>query len=142
MALAGILDDAEIRLQGFRETLSAIAPSIEIVCHDNAPDFLRWLRGAAKTVRFLSLDHDLGPSREREGERFDPGVGMDVVNFLLTQEPAFPVIVHSSNPIDGPSMVRRLEEAGWTVHRVVPFMDGWIATAWRARVLELLSRPA
>jgi hypothetical protein len=90
------------------------------------------------SIHLLSLDHDLGPSRERNGERFEPGTGMQVVDFLVSQRPTFPVIVHSSNPIDTPLMRSRLEEAGWTVYRVVPFREDWVAVEWLETVREAL----
>jgi len=135
----GILeDDVEGRQALFRASLADLG---DFSMHDNAPDFLQWLEGAFGSIRLLSLDHDLGPSRPRDhGERFEPGVGMHVVDFLLTRKPAFPVIVHSSNPYDAPTMVVRLEQAGWSAERIVPWGDDWIPTVWKKRVRELLVR--
>jgi hypothetical protein len=134
----GILeDDVERRQVLFRAALADLG---SVTIHDNAPDFLRWLQEASGSIRLLSLDHDLGPSRQRDGRRFEPGVGMDVVDYLVTQEPAFPIIVHSSNPYGAPTMVRRLEEAGWSTERIVPWGEDWIPTVWKARAQHLLLR--
>lgn len=137
--VVGILeDDLEGRHPQFRRALAALGPDVRIVLHDNAPDFVAWLERSFESIRLLSLDHDLGPSRERDGGRFDPGSGMAVVEALVKRRPAFPVIVHSSNPYDAPTMVRRLEEAGWTAQRIVPWGDEWIPTVW----LELVRKVA
>lgn len=137
MLLVGILeDDAEGRIPLFRRVLDEL--KIDAVFHDNAPDFLKWLESAAGRVALLSLDHDLGPTRERDGREFDPGTGRDVSKYLIRVAPRFPVIVHSSNPLDGPAMVFDLEPAGWRVLRLPPWGDDWIPTAWARRVRELL----
>ncbi len=132
----GILDDD---VEGRLPRMRAVAAPLVPVCHDNAPAFLAWIRGAIDQVTLLSLDHDLGPSCEGEnGERWEPGTGMDVVDFLVTQKPSFPIIVHSSNPISVPVMFRRLEEAGWSVHRAVPIGDDWVEVDWIKVVKDLL----
>jgi len=132
----GILeDDVDGRQARFREALKELGP---VTYYDNAPDFLCWLAQNLASLRLLSLDHDLGPSRDRNGERFDPGEGMQIVDFLVTQRPVCPVIVHSSNPVRSPTMVRRLEEAGWSAERIVPWGDDWIGTVWVARARQLL----
>jgi hypothetical protein len=139
MSIIGILDDTEERQVEMVRVLQVHYPALRVVVHDNAPDFLEWLRQEPGPVALLSLDHDLGPSRQRNGKRFEPGVGMDVVRLLEHRPPFCPVIVHSSNPLDAPTMVFRLEAAGWDVHRVFPSAE-WIATAWLARVQVLLGQ--
>lgn len=133
--MIGILDDdVEGRVPRMIASLAPIVPTTR----DNAPAFLDWLKGGLPTARLLSLDHDLGPSRARDdGERWDPGTGMDVVDYLVTQKPSCPVIVHSSNPISVPVMIMRLEEAGWSVHRAVPISSDWIETDWIRLVKSL-----
>jgi hypothetical protein len=126
--VAVLEDDLEGRQPQFRRAAELLG--LRYVVHDNAPDFVAWLERSFESVRLMSLDHDLGPSRERGGGRFDPGSGMQVVEALLKRRPAFPVIVHSSNPYDAPTMVRRLEEAGWTSQRIVPWGEEWIPTLW------------
>jgi hypothetical protein len=139
MNLIGILDDdIEFRQDQMVKAIASLGTEVKPICHDNVKDFLEWLAGALTSIRLLSLDHDLGPSRERNGERFEPGTGMEIVDFLVLNRPTFPIIVHSSNPLDGPTMVRRLEEAGWTVHRVIPFMDDWITAVWLKKVQDAL----
>jgi hypothetical protein len=136
--MIGILeDDLDGRQVRFREALKELGP---VTYHDNAPDFLCWLGENLASLRLLSLDHDLGPSRERNGERFDPGEGMQIVDFLVVKPPACPIIVHSSNPYASPTMVRRLQEAGWSAERIVPWGDDWIGTVWLRRVKELLGQ--
>jgi Cyclic-phosphate processing Receiver domain len=136
--MIGILeDDLDGRQVRFREALKDLGPAIY---HDNAPDFLCWLGEHLASLRLLSLDHDLGPSRDLNGERFDPGEGMQIVDFLVTRPPACPIIVHSSNSDASQTMVRRLEEAGWPAERIVPWGDDWIGTVWLARVRQLLGK--
>jgi hypothetical protein len=139
MNIIGILDDdIEFRQNQMLKAIASLGTDVKPICHDNVQDFLEWLAGALTSIRLLSLDHDLGPSRQRNGERFEPGTGMEIVDFLVLKRPTFPIIVHSSNPLDGSTMVRRLEEAGSTVHRVFPSMDGWITAVWLKTVQDAL----
>ena len=139
MQLIGILDDSvEVRQSEMTRAIDSLRIAAITVHHDNARDFIDWLADAWTGIRLVSLDHDLGPTREREGQRFDPGTGMDVADFLVSKPPAFPVIVNSSNPMDSPIMVQRLESAGWKVRRVIPFMDEWIPTIWLQAVENAL----
>jgi hypothetical protein len=140
--VVGILeDDLEGRQPQFRQAVAAIGTAVPLVMHDNAPDFVAWLEGSFASIRLLSLDHDLGPNRRRNGESFDPGSGMQVVDALVKRKASFPVLVHSSNPYDAPTMVRRLEEAGWNAKRIVPWGEAWIPTAWLAAARASLGAP-
>src|SRR5262249_54281609 len=92
-----------------------------------------WLRQPGVRLALLCLDHDLGPNRRRDGEVFDPGTGRDVVDYLLTWEPACPVIVHSSNGPAAAGMRQALKEAGWVHARDVPLnVVGWVEPPGRA----------
>ncbi len=139
--LVGILDDNdEVRQRVMVKAVEALGTDVRTVCHDNAGDFIEWMKRFYESISPVSLDHDLGPARDIHGERRDPGTGMDVVEAMIGLRPRFPVIVHTSNPMDGPTMVRRLEEGGWRVDRIVPFMENWIPSVWLGKVRNLLSR--
>jgi hypothetical protein len=135
----GILeDDVEGRRRSMVRAIEAAAPGAEAVCHADARDFIAWLEGAYASVGLVSLDHDLVPLELPGGGFRDPGSGMDVADFLASRPPAFPVIVHTSNPDAGPRMQNRLEAAGWRVARVIPMPEEWISSVWRARLEEML----
>ena len=75
----------------------------------------------------ISLDHDL----------FDRAVGgteltgMMVADFVTTQPPRFPIVLHTSNARDGEKMKRMLREVGWRVRSVTPFDDTtWVGNDW------------
>lgn len=89
-----------------------------------------------KNERFdlVMLDHDLAEEHyliQSEGlsetwqpgmTKYSPGTGMDVVDFMVKKESpmAKTVIVHSYNPVRAPEMFRKLDDAGFIVHRL-PF---------------------
>ena len=130
-----VLEDDGGRTSAMKEALASSLPAAEMVFFDNAPDMIDWLAGNLSTVHLLCLDHDLGPNRDRDGERFDPGIGRDVVDFLVTQAPSCPVIIHSSNSNGANGMLTALEEAGWRAERVVPYNDlAWVGERWNERV--------
>ena len=95
-----------------------------------------WLPDGLSRAAIVSLDHDLGATREQDdGTRFDPGTGRDVVNALAALPPGCPVIVHSSNGTAAQGMVLELEGKGWLAIRVYPMNDlEWIAAQWIEQV--------
>lgn len=131
-----ILDDEEPRQVAMLQVLNTLGVCNKIKIFDNAPDMISWLEDHLPEVVLLSLDHDLGPNRQRDGEVFDPGTGRHVVDFLIQKAPVCPVIVHTSNGDCAPGMMFALEYANWTKCRVVPY-DGnaWIYQAW-ARAMK------
>ena len=102
---------------------------------------LAWLRDHLERAPIIALDHDLGPSRLRDGERFEPGIGRDVADYLATRAPVCPVVIHSSNSPAADGMQFCLEAAGWTVTRVYPCDDlAWIERDWLAELRRFLKR--
>jgi len=126
-----ILEDDEGRTDAMRVRLREFFPNYEPVFFDNAPDMIEWLRDHLPSTVLICLDHDLGPNRILDGEVFDPGTGQDVVNYLSTQEPLCPVIIHTANYLAAPGMELMLNESGWTCSRVIPVNElEWIDNAW------------
>jgi hypothetical protein len=118
-------------------------PQKELVLFDNAPDTIEWLEKNLSSVILISLDHDLGPNRERNGKVLDPGTGRDVVDCLVTQDPVCPVIVHSTNYVARDGMIFALEGAGWEVSYVSPYNDlEWIGEVWAEEVKKRLKEMA
>jgi hypothetical protein len=85
-------------------------------------------------ARVISLDHDL---EAPEGAP-DPGDGLEVVKFLVSQPFVRPVIIHSSNSERSTWIAGEFELAGWPFWRVVPLGEDWIEVDWRRRVRRLL----
>jgi hypothetical protein len=129
--LIAILEDDERRREGMARVLADSFLEHPAVFFDNAPDMLAWLPEHLAEVSLICLDHDLGPSHIRLGERFEPGIGRDVADFLAGTEPCCPVVIHTTNYIAALGMMLALESGGWVVDRVVPFNDlDWLEAAW------------
>lgn len=138
--LVAILEDDPRRASKMSEVLGTSVPGVELIFFDNAPDMIEWLSSNLPSVRLLCLDHDLGPSRERDGERFDPGIGRDVVGFLEERTPTCPVVIHSSNGPAADGMFYALQFAEWAVDRVTPYQDlEWVTERWIGRIVSILS---
>ena len=134
-----ILDDDERRCLAMREHALLVAPGSELHFFDNAPDMIEWFKAELSDIDLISLDHDLGPNRERDGKVFDPGTGRDVVDYLCSCRPVCPVLIHSSNSTAAQGMHFALEDAGWQNERVFPFDDiEWIAGEWLSVVADKL----
>ncbi len=134
-----ILEDDGRRAEAMRRQILGIASQSTMVFFENAPDMVDWLQDNLGSVDLLCLDHDLGPNRDRNGEVFDPGVGRDVVDYLATQDPCCPVLIHSSNDPAAQGMHFALKEAGWHNERVVPYDDlAWIEVVWLPAVTRIL----
>ena len=133
-----LLEDEPSRSDLMLPLLAAVT-DLPVVLHDNAPDLIQWLREHLNRSLLIILDHDLGPSRLRDGERFEPGIGREVADLLAEHPPVCPVLIHSSNSPAAQGMQFCLEAAGWSVTRVYPF-DGfaWIERDWLPEVQRLL----
>src|SRR5690606_24546100 len=107
-----VLDDDPDRTAEMLEVLTANFAQYQSVFIDNAPDTIAWTQQHLGETALICLDHDLGPNRERNGAVFDPGIGRDVVEYLATQEPVCPVIIHSTNLPAAFGMKARLKESG------------------------------
>lgn len=139
-ATIAILEDDPRRVRTMRRLLQRRFPALRIEVCDNAPDMIAWLRANRSTAVLIALDHDLGPDRESDGYRFDPGTGRDVTDFLATVPPSCPVVIHSTNSLAVPGMELVLADAGWTTSRIVPFDDlAWIRREWLPEVRRLLT---
>jgi hypothetical protein len=138
--IIAVLEDDMGRTTAMKEALDSAPFGAELVFFDNAPDMISWLKSNLANVCLLCLDHDLGPNRVRDDNQFDPGIGRDVVDFLVTQSPTCVVIIHSSNAMGANGMTTALEGAGWSAERVVPYDDlVWVKERWNARVRSYLS---
>lgn len=139
--IIAILEDDDRRTEAMRDEIQRSVPQMNAIFFDNAPAMLAWLKVNLSNVRLLCLDHDLGPNRQQDGQVFDPGIGRDVTDFLVTKKPSCPVLIHSSNFTAASGMENILENAGWTVERIAPFDDlKWIKTQWSGRLEALLNR--
>jgi hypothetical protein len=75
-----------------------------------------------------------------QGAEFDPGTGRDVADWLATNRPVCPVIIHSTNDLAVPGMQRVLEDSGWNCRCVTPYGDlDWIREIWHDAVAEILA---
>jgi len=136
-----ILEDNPARTALMRPVLSEILPQFEHLIFANAPEMIEWLRDGLVHVVFMSLDHDLDSVVPVHEQPFDPGCGLDVVDYLLKQSPVAPVIVHTSNDSAGSSMLFRLRDAGWFASRVYPRNGmGWITTDWASDIRAMVKR--
>ena len=122
-----ILEDNTDRRTAMTECLGERLSMYSLHLTDDPDEFVEHLRQFSGDILVISLDHDL---HERPDQSTTLTV-MQVVDYLVTIPPAFPVLMHTSNRHDGETMRSRLTESGWGVQWVVPF-DGttWIATDW------------
>ena len=135
-----VLDDDEHREATMMKVLAGRFDQFKHVFFDNAPETIAWLKENLKDVVLICLDHDLGPNRQLGDGQFDPGTGRDVVDYLVSQTPYCPVIVHTTNSWAAPGMEMALKEAGWKCSRVIPSADfKWIGTIWVRKLKKFIS---
>lgn len=136
-----VLEDDQRRAEAMKEEIQRLVPHARTAFFDSAPDMVAWLQDNLPLVMLLSLDHDLGPDRQRQGKTFDPGIGRDVAEFLVTRAPSCSVLIHSSNVEAAHGMQFTLEDAGWSVERVAPFDDlAWIKAQWSGLVVVIVEK--
>jgi hypothetical protein len=131
-----MLEDDGERIERFKATLLAIAPTMTLMIWRSAGKMIREIEPFLPSARLISLDHDLEPV---EGEG-DPGDGIDVARFLAAKPPVCPVIIHSSNRSRSDWMIGEFELGGWEYKRVAPIGEDWIEAYW-GRVVRKLIRP-
>ena len=135
-----ILDDEPDRLRAMEPILAKRYPQYNVVTFDNAPDINAWFEANLPSCILICLDHDLGPTRKRDGADFDPGIGRDVSDYLASRDPICPVIIHTTNTDARPGMIFGLEDAGWIVSYVSPYSDVlWVREVWADEVRSVLS---
>lgn len=138
VTLIAVLDDDPRRIQAMDAQAKALG--LEAVFFTNAPDMVAWLQSSLGGVSLISLDHDLGPNWKLPEGEFNPGDGRDVADWLATQEPQCPVLVHSANWGPAEGMLFALERSGWAAQKVFPFNDlEWISVDWSGKVHALLT---
>lgn len=143
--IIAILEDDPGRIQAMEKRLKESFPDCSAMFFNNAPDIIAWIKQHLHECLLLSLDHDLGPSWERSGQLFDPGIGRDVVDYLITQLPQCPVILHTSNGDAEIGMEMALKGANWQYERVIPChsLDAidswdWIDSDWADTLKRLI----
>jgi hypothetical protein len=131
VAMIALLDDDPSRLSAMREALAGLQAGHEVCAFDDAPQMIIWLNKHLKDCVLVSLDHDLGPNRNVDGEQRDPGTGRDVADYMAGQSPTCPTIIHTSNSMARVGMELVLREAGWTVLLAYPHSDvSWVHSSW------------
>ena len=132
-----MLEDNLERIDRFTATLRAIDPELPMQAWRDAHVMIREIGPLLRSARLISLDHDL----EGESGSPDPGDGLAVARFLVSQPVVCPVIVHSSNSERARWMAGEFDLAGWSHWRVAPLGEDWIESDWRTVVQRLLNSP-
>ena len=131
-----LLEDDLDRIRGFRGVIARLDPALEIVQWRSARVMACEIGEYLGRASLLSLDHDLLP----DADGVDPGDGLELAKFLVSQRVVRPVIVHSSNGERATRMVGEFELAGWPVSRVLPLGETWIEDDWRMTAEAVLCR--
>jgi hypothetical protein len=129
-----MLEDNAERLERFAATLRAIDADLPLQVWRDAHVMIREVEPLLPSATLISLDHDLEP----EPGASDPGDGLAVVKFLVSQPIVRPVIIHSSNSERSTWMAGEFDLAGWRHWRVPPLGDDWIESDWPLVVQSLL----
>ncbi|MBL8820991.1 MAG: response regulator [Planctomycetia bacterium] len=133
-----ILEDNAERAEAMKAWLSDRLYMFAIEVFDHPKPLIERLQASIEEVTALSLDHDLN---DTDFTKYPGGdaTGMDVVRYLQTIEPVFPVIVHSTNSYEAATMVSKLKKNRWAVERIVPFNGiSWIGNDWLPTLKRLL----
>jgi hypothetical protein len=129
-----MLEDNVERIARFMASTRLIAPDLTLHVWRDANTMIREAGAYLASAKLISLDHDL----EEEPGAPDPGDGLMVAKWLVTQPLVRPVIIHSSNSERSRWMEGEFELAGWRQWRAVPFGDDWIEYHWSQVVREVL----
>ena len=126
------------RTAAFQNAAKLCRPPAELRTWRIAAQMIQELPKVLSSATLLSLDHDLYKQDESDP---DPGCGRDVADYLASQRPHCPVIVHSTNTDAAWGMRNELTSAGWEVE-LIHHLDeaGWIETRWLALAQRLMTK--
>lgn len=133
------MEDEIERISVMKALLHDEFSDCDIIFFDNAPEMLDWFKANLNKTSLICLDHDLGPDRMIKGEIVDPGTGRDITDYLETQKPVCPVIIHTTNSFGRDAMKIALQDEGWDINVVFPTAEiTWIQTSWKKAVKEAI----
>ena len=130
-----MLEDDLDRIRRFNSLVTQHHPLARLDVHRTAEDFIAAYSAIDSTPCLICLDHDLFPDSPDDP---DPGDGRDVSNFLVTQDPICPALIHSTNSHAADSMMFSMRDAGWIVDRIAPIGDDWIESYWYRFALKMI----
>lgn len=124
-----------------KKLLSAECPDYSVAFFDNTIEMQDWLTFNLERTILICLDHDLGPDRLIKGQMSDPGTGRDIANYLETQKPICPVIIHTTNSFGRDAMKFTLQDAGWDTTVIRPSVEiSWINQSWFSAVKKAITK--
>ncbi len=128
-----ILEDDARRRDAMRSLLADRFFSYPPVFCETSTDLIQELSVRLDQALLISLDHDLDPSQDEDGRL--------AADWLASQDPACPVIIHSSNGDAALGMQQALADGGWVTYRSFPGSDlDWIAEDWLPTVREAIMK--
>jgi hypothetical protein len=126
-----ILEDNADRRSAMQACLADRFYTFDSHFFDEPAAMIEFLRAHLAETIAISLDNDLDMKPGADGRLTDVGEGRRVAEFLATQEPVCPVVIHTSNGPAADAMTAALNDSGWTTRRVLPFDDtAWILDDW------------
>jgi hypothetical protein len=137
-----ILEDNLDRQAIMRACLADHFNTFDAHFFDDSCEMIRFLEKHLAGIVPIALDNDLELKPGPDGKCIDPGCGCDVAEFLVSQTPVCPVIIHTTNTAAAAKIEELLRGAGWKTRRVIPFDDmKWIETDWFFAVRRALVGP-
>jgi hypothetical protein len=135
-----VLEDNEERRAAMLDCLRDRFPQYKPKFFISATEMLGFLKRVEHTeLLLIALDHDLDMLPGDDGGLVDPGTGRDVADYLATQTPVCPIVIHTTNESAGIAMQALLEDAGWSVTRVMPYGGtAWIGQTWFRAVRDAI----
>lgn len=79
---------------------------------DDSSEMIRFLEANLADTIVIALDNDLELKPGPDGRSFDPGSGCLVAEYLASQSPACPVVIHTTNTVAAATMQEVLGDAG------------------------------
>lgn len=137
MKLLVMLEDDTERIERFLTVIARHHPEATLHVWRTAPAFIAGYSQIADAPDLVCLDHDLFTDTPDEP---DPGDGRDVSDFLISQPPRSPALIHSTNSVAADSMMFSMRDAGWTVDRLLPIGEDWIEEYWYPVAVEFAER--
>lgn len=126
-----ILEDEADRQSAMADCFQDRFPQYPVHFFATAAEMIWYLRRHLSDAIAIGLDHDLELIPVADHELLDGGTGRHVAEYLASESPVCPVVIHTTNSPAGTGMEATLQDAGWSTSRVTPYGDlDWVQEVW------------
>lgn len=134
------LDSSLNRLNDMGKLVNSTALLQPFIGFTDAAEMIQWLAHKPATLELISLCYDCDRGSGALGSAGNMGDGMAVIDYLVSMEPCYHVILHTWSQTGIAEMALKLTNAGWCNSAVSPTGDNWLDDVWLSEVCKRVNQ--